>query len=156
MFKLEYGYFSIVFKMDLRINCEWLAATKTEKTGKITIRKLKKRIGYINFSVLTTQINVDDLFVHPYYRRKGLGRLLMNMIMSMATEMRKPILLISTHGAETFYISLNMRQIYYHKDWQDIKVTIENLNPRKKFCEQCSDLDYVWVPKDMREISVWI
>jgi len=146
--------------MDLRINYEWLAATKKEKAGKLHIfklhRKLRKGIGFLSFSVLTTQINIDEVFIHSRYRRRGFGRLLMNMIMSMATEMRKPILLLATYGSEPFYVSLNMRRIFYHEDWQDVKIIIENLNPRKKFCEQCSDLDFVWIPRGMREISVWI
>lgn len=146
----------IVSDMDLRIECTWHTRIRKEQEGKILLYTKDIKVGHIKFSVLSSQINVDDLRIFHRYRRRGLGRLLMGMVMSMATDMRKPVFLYSTLQSEAFYKKLGMRPIFHHESWKDARLTILNHNPNKELWTICSDLDLVWIPPNMREIQLWI
>lgn len=144
--------------MDIKIDYEWHGLARKVKTGKIAIytKDRKKRLGYITFAVEETQISVDDLHVSKSYRRRGFGRLLMMMVMALAEEVKKPIFLFSTDEGISFYETLGMRRIVDYKKWDDVKVKFMNLNSKKKFIEQCSDEDFVWVPSGMRRIKIYL
>ena len=142
--------------MKISISYDWVGATKRVKAGEVKIEKKSRRIGYLNFVVDETQIFISDLSVNRYYRKKGYGRLLIMMVMALSEELKKPILLFSTDESENFYRKVGMRKLFAYKEWENVKVEFMNLNPKKKFCEQCSDLDYVWVPSGLRTIQIYL
>jgi len=146
--------------MDLKIQFDWHVHARKLKDGKIIIYSQigenKKRIGYLYFSVQETQICADTIQVTEEYRGRGFGRLLMMILMALSDEVKKPIFLYATEESEGFYRRLGMRPLFHHEAWQDVTVEFMNLNPEKKFCEQCSDLDYVWIPPRMTRIQIYL
>jgi GNAT superfamily N-acetyltransferase len=146
--------------MDLTIKYGWHARAKKCRDGKIVLYtnrdKKKYRVGYLYFSVQETQINADNLRITKGYRGRGFGRLLMMILMALAEEVRKPIFLYGTEESDGFYKEIGMRRVFCHKDWNDVKVEFMNLNPKKKFCEQCSNMDYIWIPSGVTHIRLYL
>jgi GNAT superfamily N-acetyltransferase len=146
--------------MDIRIKFDWHGMARKDRDGKIILYTPKKgknyRVGQLSFIIQGTQISVDVIEVTGKYRNKGFGRLMMMILMALAEQVKKPIFLYATEQSEGFYKSLGMRKLYYHEIWEDVKVDFMNLNPDKKFCEQCSDLDYVWIPSGVRHIRIYL
>jgi len=149
--------------VDLRIQFDWHGgARKLPRSGKVLIYTYrnnsgkKYRVGYLYFTVGPTQITVTTLDVSSGYRGKGFGRLLLMILIAFAEQVKKPIFLYSTHDGELFYEKMGMRRLYYHDRWNDVTVEFMNLNPKKKFCEQCSDLDFIWVPSGIRHIRIYL
>jgi GNAT superfamily N-acetyltransferase len=83
-----------------------------------------KLIGFATFSVRLVVrypkpiAELDELFVDENYRRAGVGKMLMNMILDKAKELGCYRLFIESHydhkGAHKFYESLGFTNYGYH------------------------------------------
>lgn len=139
---------------------QWHGRARKVKVGEVVLftenETIGRRIGSASFTVHETQIDVVDLDVSKRYRRRGFGRLMMMAIMALAQEVRKPIFLFATEGSVEFYERLGLRRIWNHEKWNDVKIKFMNLHPKKKFCEQCSDIDFVWIPSGVTCIQLYM
>lgn len=83
-----------------------------------------KVIGFVTFSVRLVIrypkpiAELDELFILPEYRRKGVGNMLMCKVLSKAKELNCHRLFIETHykheAAHKFYESLGFTNYGYH------------------------------------------
>lgn len=146
--------------MEVKMVIQWHGRTKRIKTGKAVLftenETVGRKIGSASFTVHETQIDVVDMDISKRYRKRGFGRLIMMAIMALAQEVRKPIFLFATEESVKFYERLGLRRIWNHKKWNDVKVEFMNLNPEKKFCEQCSNIDFVWIPSGVTHIQLYM
>jgi len=143
-------------KMTMNIYDE-LAKTPNVRLGQIKLYREESYIGGAVFTVHETQINVDDLEVRKRYRMKGFGRLLMNVIMALAEELKKPLFLYATEKSVEFYERIGMLRVLYWKTWGNgVTVEFMNFNPEKTLREQCSDIDFVWIPARVQHIRIYL
>jgi GNAT superfamily N-acetyltransferase len=85
------------------------AWTQGKGKDKITKQILQeKEIASVDF-IVTNAIEVTDLRVEEEYRKKGLGRLIMNIIMALANYYDLPIELTSVDDAIPFYKKIGLK-----------------------------------------------
>ena len=98
--------------------------SKSKNNFIYVVEENKKLIGFATFSIRLVIrypkpiAELDELFVLPGYRKKGVGKLLMNKILSKAKELNCYRLFIESHydhkAAHKLYEKLNFTNYGYH------------------------------------------
>jgi len=103
-FKIEFD--SVEAKGTLTIYEVW---TQGKGKDKITKQILQETlVASVDF-IVTDAIEVTDLRVEEAYRKKGLGKLIMNIVMALANYYDRPIELTSVDDAMDFYRKIGMK-----------------------------------------------
>ena len=130
---------------------------------KIELYVGKYKVGFIEFLIDATQINVVDLTIVKDEQFQGYGRLLINVIKGVASYFKKPIYLISREEKVEFYEKVGFFSM--SKLYQDVLgewaykgkvVHIKNLNPEKDRYKQVGDVDMLWIPQSLTEVDVFL
>jgi len=80
------------------------------KKGKEKRKILGEQIGSVDFCVDNVSLTVTSLDVVEKYRRKGLGRLIMGVIFSLAVYYNRKVELVSgNENASKFYRAIGMK-----------------------------------------------
>lgn len=107
---------SIEAKGTLTLYEAWTKGKGKDKTNKQILRE--EPIASVDY-IVTDAVEVTDLKVEEAYRKKGLGKLIMNIIMALANYYDKPIELTSVDDAIPFYKKIGMK---LKKNTQDVFV----------------------------------
>src|SRR3989304_7725628 len=115
---------------------------------KIELYVGKYKVGFIEFLIDATQINVVDLTIVKDEQFQGYGRLLINVIKGVASYFKKPIYLISREEKVEFYekvgfFSMSKLSQDGLGEWtyKEKIVCIKNLNPEKPVKQQLALVD---------------
>lgn len=124
-----YPWSTTFFHQELKVACAHSLLAVVEE----------KPVGYIIYWLLPSEIDVHNLAVHPAYRRRGIGKALLQAVIAEAThrgvsrvtlEVRK-----SNQVAQKLYESLGftakgVRKGYYSDDGEDALVMALALDSR--------------------------
>lgn len=100
-FKIEFD--SIEGEGRILIYEEW-------KKGKDKRKILGETIGSVDFAIDNLSLSVTSLNVDEKYQRKGLGKLLMNIIFALSIYYGKKVELVSaSDNASKFYKAIGMK-----------------------------------------------
>lgn len=83
----------------------------------IMVKYGKKEVGHIAFrredgvDTFGSIIYVDDVDVEEKYQKKGIGRMMMELVIYIAAQEKRDIVLASTTWAVPFYHKLKFRKI---------------------------------------------
>ena len=97
---------SIEAKGTLTLYEAWTKGKGKDKINKQILQE--EPIASVDY-IVTDAVEVTDLKVKEEYRKKGLGRLIMNIVMALANYYDKPIELTSADDAIPFYKSIGMK-----------------------------------------------
>jgi len=128
------------------------------KKASVVLVRGDKSIAFANFLFDKSQITITDFDVYRYYRKKGYGTILMYFLMGLARAKRKAIYLYSVPQSVHFYekVGFDFLKDYKYGKHNGKKVIIKNLNPSLKFDEQVDATDFIWIPPEMKQVSIYI
>jgi len=94
--------------------------------------------GYAVYQIITDELQIHDLAIHPELRRRGLGRLLLGLVLDLAIARGARVALLEVRAgnrsAAALYRSLGfetcgLRADYYRQPTEDALVLRRQLDP---------------------------
>ena len=123
----------------------------------------KRKVGFMEFLIDVTQINVVDLTIVKNKQFQGYGRLLINAVKGIASYFKKPIYLIAREQKVEFYEKMGFFSMCKLSqdglgEWTYERkvVCIKNLNPEKTVKEQLALVDMLWIPQSLTEVDIYL
>ena len=123
----------------------------------------KHKVGFLDFLIDVTQINVVDLTIVKNEQFQGYGRLLINAVKGIASYFKKPIYLIAREEKVEFYEKVGFFSMCKLSqdglgEWtyKEKIVCIKNLNPEKPVKQQLALVDMLWIPQSLDEVDVYL
>jgi len=114
------------------------------------------RVGHLYFYETEDNIHVSDLEIEEKERMKGYGKILIRVMLGIATALKKPIYLYSYRSSVDFYEKFGFYQQRLFKDGEyDGKTVIfSDLEKGYLFETQVSDCDLIWFPPNINNAII--
>ncbi|MDN5332445.1 MAG: [ribosomal protein S18]-alanine N-acetyltransferase [Tepidanaerobacteraceae bacterium] len=120
-------------------NSFFLELTTNELATYIVARVDGKVVGYAGMWLIVGEAHVTNVAVHPEFRKKGIGELLMRSLMTLAREGGAKMMTLevrkSNYVAQNLYTKLGFEPIgirrgYYTDNKEDAVIMWTNLNEK--------------------------
>ena len=102
------------------------------------------------------QITITHFMINRSNQRKGYGTFLMNVFKGLAIVKNEPIVLESLVRAMKFYEKMGFVCLrkFEHGSYKGQEVIFDNLNPAKEFECQVGTDDLIWIPPQLKQVSI--
>jgi len=114
----------------------FLSDLKNEYAYPLTAHFENKVAGYASLYIAADEIQIGNLAVSPDYHQRGIGTMIMEHILNLASELKTRLLILevrpSNEAACKLYVKFGFkkagrRKYYYHKPVEDALIMIKGM-----------------------------